>query len=62
MLLLLATAESVNLLPARMQMAFTLGFHIILACFGVGLPVLLLWAEWRFLSTGEKVWRTIARR
>ena len=62
MLLLLATAESVNLLPARMQMAFTLGFHIILACFGVGLPVLLLWAEWRFLSTGEQVWRTLARR
>lgn len=22
-----------NLLPARLQMAFTLGFHIILACF-----------------------------
>ena len=63
MLLLIATtAENVNLLPARMQMAFTLGFHIILACFGVGLPIILLWAEWRFLSTGEQVYRTIARR
>lgn len=58
--LLLSTTA--NLLPARMQMAFTLGFHIILACFGVGLPVLLLWAEWRFLRSGERVWKTIARR
>ena len=58
--LLLSTTA--NLLPARMQMAFTLGFHIILACFGVGLPVLLLWAEWRYLRTGEQIWKTIARR
>ncbi len=33
--LLAATSE--NLLPARLQMAFTLGFHIILACLSVGL-------------------------
>ncbi len=51
-----------NLLPARLQMAFTLGFHIILACFGVGLPVLMLFAEWRFLRTGDKLWRTLAKR
>jgi cytochrome d ubiquinol oxidase subunit I len=35
--LLLASAAVENLLPARLQMAFTLGFHMILACFGVGL-------------------------
>lgn len=51
-----------NLLPARLQMAFTLGFHIVLACLGVGLPVLMLAAEWRFLQTGDKLWRTLARR
>ncbi len=51
-----------NLLAARMQMAFTLGFHIILACFGVGLPVLMLFAEWRFLRTRDGGWRTLARR
>ena len=51
-----------NLLPARLQMAFTLGFHIILACLGVGLPVLMLAAEWRFLKTGDELWRTLAKR
>lgn len=59
---LLAASEISNLLPARMQMAFTLGFHIILACFGVGLPVLMLWAEGRYLKTGEDVYRVIAKR
>ena len=49
-------------MPARLQMAFTLGFHIILACFGVGLPVLMLLAEWRFLQTGKEGWRTLAKR
>lgn len=58
----LAQTMAENLLPARLQMAFTLGFHIILACFGVGFPVLLLVAEWRFLKTGEELWRTLARR
>ena len=51
-----------NLLAARWQMAFTLGFHIILACFGVGLPVLMLLAEWRYLATGEVGWKWLAKR
>lgn len=51
-----------DLFAARMQMALTLGFHIILACFGVGLPVLMLFAEWRFLRTRDEGWRTLARR
>ncbi|HEY3226750.1 MAG TPA: cytochrome ubiquinol oxidase subunit I [Planctomycetota bacterium] len=50
------------LLAARLQMALTLGFHIIFACFGVGLPVLLLVAEGRYLRTRDEGWRTIARR
>jgi len=50
------------LLPARLQMAFTLGFHIILACFGVGLPVLMLIAEWCYLKTGDRVWHRLAQR
>jgi cytochrome d ubiquinol oxidase subunit I len=59
---LLASTAAENLLPARLQMALTLGFHIILACFGVGLPVLLLWAEWKFLRSGDELWRTLAKR
>jgi cytochrome d ubiquinol oxidase subunit I len=59
---LFAQTIAENLLPARLQMALTLGFHIILACFGVGFPVVLLAAEWRFLKTGDELWRTLAKR
>ena len=51
-----------NLLPARLQMAFTLGFHIILACLGVGLPVLMLAAEWLAIRTGSHGWKSLAKR
>ncbi len=34
-----------ELLAARSQMAFTLGFHIVLACLGVGLPTIVLIAN-----------------
>jgi cytochrome bd ubiquinol oxidase subunit I len=34
-----------NLLAARNQMGFTLGFHIVLACFGVAFPLVMLIAE-----------------
>jgi cytochrome d ubiquinol oxidase subunit I len=34
-----------DLVAARSQMAFTLGFHIVLACLGVGLPTLVLIAN-----------------
>ncbi len=59
---LFADVGLANLLAARVQMAFTLGAHIVLACMGVGMPVLLLFAEWRYLRTGHKLWRTLARR
>lgn len=51
-----------ELFAARIQMAFTLGFHIILACFGVGLPVLMLAAEGLFLRTGDQIYKTLAQR
>jgi len=37
--------EASALLSARAEMAFTLGFHIILACLGIGLPSVVLLAE-----------------
>jgi cytochrome bd ubiquinol oxidase subunit I len=49
---LLADAGS-NLLAARYQMAFTLGFHIILACFGVAFPAIMLIAEYRGRKRGD---------
>src|SRR5215510_8455496 len=36
-----------NLLAARNQMGFTLGFHIVLACMGVAFPAMMLIAEIR---------------
>ena len=43
-----------NLLAARYQMAFTLGFHIILACFGVAFPAIMLIAEYRGRKHGDE--------
>ena len=42
---LLADSSS-NLLAARNQMGFTLVFHIVLACFGVAFPAMMLIAEY----------------
>jgi len=60
--MILAVPPPPELLPARLQMAWTLGFHIIIASFGVGLPLLLLFVEWRFLKTGDVLWKELARR
>jgi cytochrome d ubiquinol oxidase subunit I len=46
----------------RSQMGFSLGWHIVLACLGVGLPALVLFAEWRGQRTGDPVYRLLARR
>ena len=51
-----------DLLAARVQMGATLGFHIVLACLGVGMPVLLLAAEALAIRRGDPVWRALARR
>ena len=49
-----------NLTAAREQMALSLAFHIVFAVFGVGLPWLLLFAERRYLVTGDRVWYLLA--
>ncbi len=51
-----------NLVAARSQMAFTLGFHIILACLGVGLPTLVLIANWIGLRRTDPAALLLARR
>src|SRR5919109_5138693 len=58
---LIADAGS-NLLAARYQMAFTLGFHIILACFGVAFPAIMLVAEYRGRKRGDADPLRLARR
>ena len=55
-------AETVDLLAARQQMALSLGWHIVIACFGVGFPIFVLLAEWRGLRRQDPVARRLARR
>ncbi|MUL41972.1 cytochrome ubiquinol oxidase subunit I [Streptomonospora sp. PA3] len=45
-----------------MQMALSLGWHIIVACLGVGMPAITLIAEWRGHRTGDPHVRLLARR
>jgi cytochrome d ubiquinol oxidase subunit I len=50
-----------DLFAAREQMAFTLGFHIILVPFGVAFPTLTLIANWRGLRRDDAVALDLAR-
>jgi cytochrome bd ubiquinol oxidase subunit I len=49
-------------LPAREQMAFTLGFHIILVPFGVAFTFLMLIANYRGIRHGDEAALLLARR
>lgn len=57
----LAASES-NLLAARELMAFTLGFHIVLACIGVAFPAIVLTANYLGLKRGDPDAMRLARR
>jgi cytochrome d ubiquinol oxidase subunit I len=50
------------LLQARQMQALSFAVHIPLVCFGVAFPALLLFAEWRYLRTGDELYRLLARR
>src|SRR5438874_11833021 len=51
-----------DLLLAREQMAFTLGFHIVLASMGVAFPLITLTANYVGLRRGDEAALTLARR
>lgn len=51
-----------TLLFARALMGISLGFHIIYATIGVGLPLMLLMVEALSLRTGDPLYRRLARR
>jgi len=57
-----AASHLADPVAARSQMGFSLGWHIIVACFGVGLPALVVFVEWRGLRTGDPAYRLLARR
>jgi len=58
----LAPASQHYLLQARQMQTLSFAVHIPLVCFGVAFPALLLFAEWRYLQTGDPLYRTLARR
>src|SRR5580693_425283 len=62
MVLLAAAQGGAQDVPARAQMATTLGFHIILACFGIALPSIVLLAEFIGLRRGNQTTMLLARR
>lgn len=55
-------ATEADFRAARVQMAISLGWHIVVACFGVGMPALVLIAEWRGQRTGDPAYQLLARR
>jgi cytochrome d ubiquinol oxidase subunit I len=50
------------LFQARQMQALSLSVHIPLVCFGIAFPAMVLFAEWRYLRTGDPLYRTLARR
>jgi len=50
-----------DLLAARLQMALSLGFHIIFACIGMAMPFFMAVAHWRYIRTGKAVYRDLTR-
>src|ERR671914_2617 len=57
----LAQAVPPDLFHARMQMALSLGWHIVVACFGVGFPAMVLFAEWRSHRSADQDMNALAR-
>ncbi|HZZ47472.1 MAG TPA: cytochrome ubiquinol oxidase subunit I [Pseudonocardia sp.] len=51
-----------DLTAARGQMELSLSFHIVFAVLGVGMPWLMVFAEWRGMRTGDPRWTALARR
>lgn len=50
-----------ELLAARMQMAVSLGFHIVFACIGMTMPVLMAYSEWKWLRTKQQVYLDLTK-
>ena len=51
-----------NLMAARLQMAISLGFHILFAVVGVALPLMMVIAESLWIFTNKSIFRELAQR
>jgi cytochrome d ubiquinol oxidase subunit I len=50
-----------DLLAARLQMAVSLGFHIIFACIGIAMPFLMATSGYRYLRTKEPLYKDLTK-
>lgn len=50
-----------DLLAARLQMAISLGWHIIFACIGMAMPFFMAYAEWKWLKTKDEIYLDLAK-
>src|SRR6266566_6063237 len=57
-----APVDQHYLFQARQMQALSLAVHIPLVCFGIAFPAMVLFAEWRYLRTGDPLYRVLARR
>src|SRR6202046_5684249 len=42
--------------------ALSFAVHIPLVCFGISFPAMVMFAEWRWLRSGDPLYRTLAQR
>ena len=61
-IVVLASDAPAGLLPARQQMAVSLGFHIVLASFGVAFPAMIYVMHRRGIVRGEPIALRLAKR
>jgi len=57
-----ADVDQRYLFEARQMQALSLAVHIPFVCFGLAFPAMVLFAEWRYLRTGDPLFRTLAKR
>jgi len=58
----LAPPAQPYLVAARQMQALSFMVHIPLVCFGIAFPAMVLFLEWRYLRTGDQLFRVLARR
>jgi cytochrome d ubiquinol oxidase subunit I len=57
-----APVDQHYLLEARQMQALSFSVHIVLVCFGISFPVMVLFVEWLGHRTGDRLYLTLARR
>jgi cytochrome d ubiquinol oxidase subunit I len=58
----LTPVHQAYLTEARQMQALSFAVHIPLVAFGIAFPAMVLFVEWRYLRTGDPLYRTLARR